>query len=450
VEDWAEIRRLHRAEKLGIKTIARTLGISRNTVRAAIASDEPPRYERKPAGSAVDAFEDAIREQLRAVPTMPATVIAERVGWTRGMTVFKERVAELRPAYLPVDPASRRTYVAGEIAQCDFWFPPIELPVGFGQTRQPMQLPVLTMVTGYSRWLSAVLIPTRGAEDLYAGWWQLISALGAVPRTLVWDGEGAVGRNRGGRIELTGDCQAFRGVLATKVIVLKPRKPEHKGIIERAHDYLETSFLPGRVFTSPADFNTQLQEWITRVNARRRRVLGCAPTDRIAADRAAMLSLPPVPPTTGWRSSTRLPRDHYVRLDSNDYSVHPAVIGRRIEVVADLDRVRVFCDGRVVADHERVWARHQTITTPEHLQAAKVLRHLHDRTHARSLRSVREPGDTENPADVVVEQRALADYDTVFGVQLGIDLELGLGVDSDVDSGGFSTGVGGSEGGCAS
>jgi hypothetical protein len=38
----------------------------------------------------VDAFEDAIRAQLSDVPTMPATVIAERVGWTRGMTVFKE------------------------------------------------------------------------------------------------------------------------------------------------------------------------------------------------------------------------------------------------------------------------------------------------------------------------------------------------------------------------
>jgi integrase len=37
VEDWAEIRRLHRAEGLPIKTIARTLGVSRNTVRAAIA-----------------------------------------------------------------------------------------------------------------------------------------------------------------------------------------------------------------------------------------------------------------------------------------------------------------------------------------------------------------------------------------------------------------------------
>jgi transposase len=71
VEDWAEIRRLHRAEGLPIKTIARTLGISRNTVRGALASAGPPKYERRPAGSAVDAFEDAIRAQLKDVPTMP-------------------------------------------------------------------------------------------------------------------------------------------------------------------------------------------------------------------------------------------------------------------------------------------------------------------------------------------------------------------------------------------
>ena len=76
MEDWAEIRRLHRAEGLPIKMIARTLGISRNTVRAALVSDGPPKYERKPVGSAVDAVEDAIRAQLKAVPTMPATVIA--------------------------------------------------------------------------------------------------------------------------------------------------------------------------------------------------------------------------------------------------------------------------------------------------------------------------------------------------------------------------------------
>ena len=172
VEDWAEIRRLRRAEKLPVAQIARALGISRNTVYAALASDAPPRYERTPVGSIVDAVEPRIRELLAAYPTIPATVIAERIGWTRSIRVLSARVAQLRSAYLPPDPASRTSYQVGEIAQCDLWFPPINLPVGFGQTRKPTQLPVLTMVCGYSRWLSAVLIPTRNAADLFAGWWR--------------------------------------------------------------------------------------------------------------------------------------------------------------------------------------------------------------------------------------------------------------------------------------
>jgi transposase len=300
-------------------------------------------------------FEPRIRELLRAFPSMPATVIGERVGWPHSIRTLSGRVAELRPLYLPPDPASRTAYAAGELAQCDFWFPDISLPVGFGQVRTAKRLPVLTMACGYSRWLSAVLIPSRQAEDLYAGWWQVIAGLGAVPQALVWDGQGAVGRWRAGRPELTGDCQAFRGTLGVKVIICKPADPEAKGLLKRAHDYLERSFLPGRQFTSPADFNHQLTGWLAVANRGVKRVLGCAPAERVAADKAAMLALPPVAPATGWRQSARLARDYYVRVDSNDYSVHPAVIGRRVEVVADLERVRVHCDGRVVADHGRVW-----------------------------------------------------------------------------------------------
>jgi transposase len=312
----------------------------------------------------------------------------------------------LRPVYLPPDPASRTTYAAGEIAQCDLWFPDVVVPVGFGQTRTAKHLPVLTMVSGYARWSAGVLIPSRRAEDLYAGWWQLIEALGAVPRVLVWDGEGAVGRWRGRRSELTADCQGFRGTLATKVIICKPADPEAKGLVERLHDYLERSFLPGRSFDSPLDFNSQLQGFLARANTRRHRALGCRPADRVDADRAAMIALPPVPPVAGWHHSIRLPRDHYIRLDSNDYSVHPAVIGRRIEVAADLHRVRVVCDGRLVGDHQRVWAKHQTISDPEHLAAARMLR----RERLEIVRPTAEPD---------VEQRCLADYDTALGVDGG-------------------------------
>ncbi len=302
VEDWAEIRRLRRSEGVSISEIARVVGCSRNTVKAALASEGPPRYERAPAGSLVDEYEPRIRELLRAFPRMPATVIAERVGWPYSIRTLSGRVAELRPVYLPPDPAGRTAYAAGEIAQCDFWFPDIELPVGFGQTRAAKLLPVLTMVCGYSRFALAMLLPSRSAADLYAGWWRLIEQLGAVPKVLVWDGEGAVGRWRARRVELTGDCQGFRGTLGTKVIICKPADPEAKGLVERLHDYLERSFLPGRQFSCPADFNSQLAEFLVRANSRQHRVLGCRPVDRVDADRQAMLSLPPVPPVTGWQA----------------------------------------------------------------------------------------------------------------------------------------------------
>ena len=72
--------------------------------------------------------------------------------------------------YLPPDPASRTSYVAGEIAQCDLWFPPIEVPVGFGQARTPTQLPVLTMVTGVLAVAVGGADPDpRSAQDLFAG-----------------------------------------------------------------------------------------------------------------------------------------------------------------------------------------------------------------------------------------------------------------------------------------
>jgi transposase len=199
---------------------------------------------------------------------MPATVIAERIGWQNSIRVLSGRVAELRPLYLPPGPSDRTTYLAGEIAQHDFWFPPVELPVGFGQVRTAKQLPVLTMITGYARHVDGLLIPSRSAEDLFAGWWRLIARLGAVPRTLVWDGEGAVGKHRRGASALTAETQAFRGVLGAKVVICKPADPEAKGLLERVHGYLETSFLPGRCFTGPADFNAQLGVFFAQANRR--------------------------------------------------------------------------------------------------------------------------------------------------------------------------------------
>jgi transposase len=405
VEDWAEIRRLRRAEGMPVRAIARRLGVGRNTVRRALASDGPPRYVRASKGSIVDAVEPQIRALLAQWPTMPVPVIAERIGWHRGLTVLKDRVRELRPLFKPADPASRTEYQPGELAQCDLWFPPVDVPLGFGQLGRP---PVLVMVAGYSRMITAVMLPSRHSEDLLAGHWRLIAGWGRVPRALVWDNESAVGQWRGGRPRLTEAMNVFRGTLGITIIQCRPADPEAKGLVERANGYLETSFLPGRSFTSPTDFNTQLTDWLGRANQRHHRMLRCRPVDRWAADRAAMLELPPVAPVTGWRLTTRLARDHYVRLDSNDYSVHPSVIGRRVHITADLTDLVVTCEGTEVARHRRCWADHQSITDPAHKAAA---------TELRATQAGQQTGLVTVPKlDTAVEHRNLGDYDRLFGL----------------------------------
>jgi hypothetical protein len=313
----------------------------------------------------------------------------------------------------PVDPASRTAYRPGERAQCDLWFPPVQIPLGFGQVGSP---PVLVMASGYSRWLAAKTIPTRNAADLVLGQWAVIGQLGAVPQVLVWDNESGVGRYGGGNPKLTSEFNTLRGMLGCRVQVLRPRDPESKGMVERANQFLETSFLPGRRFCSVSDFDAQLGEWIVaRANTRPRRALdGAAPIDRIGADRAGMLALPPIEAAAiGWRASLRLPRDHYVRLDSCDYSVHPSAVGHRVEVVADLATVRITRQGAVVGEHERCWARQQTITYVQHAKAATALRQAY------------QDQPRVKPDDSEVASRDLADYDRLLGVEIGDNAQGG-------------------------
>ena len=135
VEDWAEIRRLHRAEGVSIKEISRRLGLARNTVRAALRSVQAPVPVRGPRGSLADAVEPQVRVLLASWPKMPSTVIAERIGWSYSLTTLKDRVRQIRPEYLGVDPADRVSYEPGDVMQCDLWFPEPRIPVAPGQDR---------------------------------------------------------------------------------------------------------------------------------------------------------------------------------------------------------------------------------------------------------------------------------------------------------------------------
>lgn len=395
MEDWALIRRLV-ADGVPQRKVARDLGVGRSTVARAVESDRPPKYERPAVPTSFTAFEPLVRQLLIRTPDMPATVLAERVGWTGSITWFRDNVRRLRPEHRPVDPSDRLTWLPGDAAQCDLWFPPRKIPLEDGSRTL---LPVMVITAAHSRFMLGRMIPTRHTADLLLGMWMLLQLLGRVPRRLIWDNETGIGR---GKRHAEG-VGAFTGTLATTLYRLKPNDPESKGVVERRNGYFETSFMPGREFASSADFDAQFTDWLARANARVVRTIKTRPIDLLEADKAAMLPLPPVAPAVGWVNRVRLGRDYYVRLDSNDYSVDPALIGRFVDVTADLSRVEVRHEGRLVAAHDRVWARGMTITDPAHLAAARVLREQFQRPR---------PAPSQDEALM----RDLADYDRAFGL----------------------------------
>ncbi|MGU3432621.1 IS21 family transposase [Actinomycetes bacterium M1A6_2h] len=407
MEDWALIRHLHRSEKLSQRAIATRLGIARETVARALASDGPPSYTRGPVGSAIKDAEPRIRALLAVYPSMPATVIAERIGWSGSITWLRENVRAIRPEYAPADPADRLEHAPGDVVQCDLWFPAAPIPLGAGQVGHP---PVLVMVAAFSRFITAMMLPSRTTMDLVAGMWSLLSGqIGAVPRRLWWDNEAGIGR----RGRLTEPVTSFVGTLATSLVQLKPYDPESKGIVERANGYLETSFLPGRSFTSPVDFNTQLAQWLPVANSRRVRRIDGRPVDLLPTDIASMLALPPVAPCTSSVATVRLPRDYYVRVGGNDYSVDPTAIGHMVTVSSTLDSVVVQRDRRQLADHARLWSTGSIVTDPKHVDTAARLREAF-------AAPVVDPD--------VHPVRDLGEYDTAFGVDFHDSTERSDGV----------------------
>jgi hypothetical protein len=353
-----------------------------------------------------------VRELLGDVPSMPATVLAQRVGWTGSASHFREKVAAIKSQLAVADPADRLFFDAGELFQCDLWFPPADIPVGHGQSSA--KLPVLAMTGGFSRMIWAVMIPSKATHDLLAGMWFLLQLIGGVPRKLIWDNETGIGRGK-----LTDAAAAFAGTLGTRIVQLPPRDPESKGIVERTNRYFETSFMPGRQFASPEDFNAQLTGWLPHANQRMHRRLGGRPADFHERDLAAMMALPPVAPLVEFQARTRLPRDYYVRVDTNDYSVDPSVIGRIVEVRADLARVRVFSDGRQVADHARIWAKRQTLTDAAHVDSARRLRAMFKEQQRERA------GSGHQDRQLAVAQRPLSDYDNLFDVDFSVPVADG-------------------------
>lgn len=397
VEQWAEIRRLHFVEGVSIRELHRRLGFHRETIRRALRSKGPPLRRTPPRPSRLDPYREEIHRLLRDDPRLPGTRVLELIvefGYEGSRTVLYDYLAEVRPLFAPQRTFQRTVYRPGEIVQFDLWEPSREIPVGHGETRRGY---VVVACLGYSRTGAGTLVFSKEAPDLLWGMARCLWRLGGLPRTVVWDREGALHAGGGRPTEA---FAAFCGTLPVRWWFCQPADPQAKGLVERLQGFIETSFEPGRLFANELDFQEQLDRWFDeRANARIHKTLRCRPVDRLEAELATMRRLPEEPPDVDRRFVTRVAPDPYLRFDSNDYSLDPTLVGRRVDVRVSQREVTAVClDTRELAcTHRRSFAKHRTITALEHTRA------LSNRREATAL-------------ELDVELRPLARYDALIPV----------------------------------
>jgi transposase len=403
VHDWAEVRRLHHREHLSKSAIAKRLGMSRPTVIRLLELEEPPRYVRRPAGSKLDPHKDAIAEMLDQDPDVPATVILEhlrRDGYSGGITILKEHVAGVRPAFLAARAYQRTTYLPGELAHGDWWEPAkTQIPVGGGRARKPYGW-VTTLP--HSAAHATVFSFGKTMPDLLHGVLGCFQRLGGVPDAMVVDNDSSIVASGVGRNAiLHPEVSALCGHLGMRLIVLDPGKPESKGQVERTNGYLERSFLPLREFCDLDDLQAQHDRWAAEVAWRRHhRRVGGRVGDALAAERRYLHTLPDPPPDVDRRTEVRVQRDGFVRVGDVDYSVPPGLCRRRVQVRISPQEVIVYLEGAEIAHHRRSFAPADVVLDPR---------------HARALRLAREARSQLQRGDIELQPPDLMRYDALVG-----------------------------------
>ena len=223
-----------------------------------------------------------------------------------------------------------------------------------------------------------------------------LARLGALPGKLVWDREGAIAPQ--GRP--TEPFLAFCGQLALGWVILDAGDCQAKGALERSHRFLHGNFEAGRRFANPLDFQAQLDGWCDRINGRVHRTTRAVVAERLAEEHALMRPLPAAMPDSDRRFVMRVPAQPYLRVDRNDYSLDPRLVGRRVEVRVSPAR-----------DHRR--SRWTPASSPAATRACSPAASRSPTPPTRP-RSSELRGERRRGRDVDVELRPLARYDALI------------------------------------
>lgn len=298
-ETVVEIHVLKR-QGLGIRAIARKLGVSRNTVREYLRNkSRSAGYAKRPCrGSKLDPFKEYLNERVEAARPkwIPATVLLRELraqGYEGGISIVKNYLRPLKQ--VAPAPVVRFETEAGHQMQVDF--------TTIRRGASPLKALVATL--GYSR-ASFVWFTERETQaDWIEGIELALAYFGGVPKELLFDNAKCIMLERDaygqGKHRWNPAMLELSERYGFKLRACRPYRARTKGKVERFNRYLKDSFVTPLATTLKQaglildvdSANAHVGAWLAEVaNMREHGVTKVPPSERLEHERQVFMALP--------------------------------------------------------------------------------------------------------------------------------------------------------------
>jgi transposase len=294
-----------------------------------------------------------------------ATQIFQRLkenGYEGGYSIVKDYVRVVRPGRQPA--FLTLSFEPGECAQVD-WGEYGSVKVGSTRRR----LSFFVMVLCDSRLMYVEFTVSQTMEHFLACHQNAFQFFGGVPKKVMVDNlKSAVLRHQVGQAPVFNPRYLdFSNHYGFKIVACNVRKGNEKGRVENGVGYVKKNFLNGLDIPDFNAVNPAASIWLeTIANVRVHGETHDKPIDRFKPEKKALQALPAQPYDVSIIHSVRASNRFRVVLETNRYSVPAEYASTQLTLKAYPDRIVVYAQEKLIAQHVRCYDRHQDFECPDH------------------------------------------------------------------------------------
>jgi transposase len=333
MEDWITIRNMKKRNPgMGTRKIAKKLGLSRNTVKNALKSENPPEYKRETyINPELEPFHDFILEKYFVKKLKGSRVLNEL--WSKGCKVSGSAFYRYIQQYKPEFSRSFMRYETKPGEQGQFDWSPYTVMIG----GKPIKIQVFCFILGCSRYRAYMYSLSQTQSSVFEALEEGLTRIGGVPERIQTDNHATLYIAK--KKEWNPRYLQFASHYGFQPSRSEVRHPWSKGKVENPFSYLENHFIADNKFESFEDFYSKLLDFEKQVNNRIHTTTKKTPVELFNVEVAELSPLPNNRFIGISEELRKVSSDCLISVDGNRYSVPHIFAGREVWIRISQGRI---------------------------------------------------------------------------------------------------------------